>query len=460
MKKQDPIKVLTVLEIENRIKQYFNSKKNEFNWEIADDQLLWSAAMQGHNIISIGYGNENQNFRSEEENTLSTIKSNIIKLVKKTEDQQQILLNENDLLNNIEVKVEKFETIIALRELKNIRYIEPIAYVLTENEVKSSAGCSSDSDSIDINDYKTLDTGAKIPWNFIKHKIDQAWGYSKGAGITVAVIDTGVSKYQDNMGSKFNEYYSKRNIYKQGTFVDGGGTIDGSHDKCGHGTSSCSAVGAPNNKNSLPIGVAYECNIISFRGTKDVVLNGYREKHGVVNALIQLARIGEVKIISMSIGCLLSSGVIKDAIKYAYAKEKMIFAAGGTSTTFTNWFKVIFPANMPEVIAVTGVKEQSSYKRCAVCHEGKEIDFTFVMERKNKNHQPVSGYRNNIANYFGGSSVATASTAGIAALVWSKYPSWTRQQVLDRLKMAAHFYPNKDRSFGYGNIDALKAVKG
>jgi subtilisin family serine protease len=53
-----------------------------------------------------------------------------------------------------------------------------------------------------------------------------------------------------------------------------------------------------------------------------------------------------------------------------------------------------------------------------------------------------------------------ASTAGIAALVWAKYPTWTRAQVLDRLKQSAAFYPNKNSDFGYGNINALKAVRG
>ena len=63
-------------------------------------------------------------------------------------------------------------------------------------------------------------------------------------------------------------------------------------------------------------------------------------------------------------------------------------------------------------------------------------------------------------SYFGGSSVATASTAGIAALVWAKNPTWTRAQVLARLKFAGSAYPNETADFGYGNIDALKAVRG
>ena len=72
---------------------------------------------------------------------------------------------------------------------------------------------------------------------------------------------------------------------------------------------------------------------------------------------------------------------------------------------------------------------------------------------------PVLGFYNGERRYTGGSSVATATTAGIAALVWSKYPSWTRTQVLNRLKQSSEFYPSRNSSFGYGNIDALQAVQ-
>jgi subtilisin family serine protease len=115
---------------------------------------------------------------------------------------------------------------------------------------------------------------------------------------------------------------------------------------------------------------------------------------------------------------------------------------------------------MNETVAVTGIEEGAGYDECDTCHTGTKIDFTVVMERGNNNHQPVIGFYTGEANYFGGSSVATAFTAGTAALVWAKYPSWNRDQVLQRLKEASAFYPTKNSDFGYGNIDALKAVRG
>jgi len=72
---------------------------------------------------------------------------------------------------------------------------------------------------------------------------------------------------------------------------------------------------------------------------------------------------------------------------------------------------------------------------------------------------PVLNFYNGQRRYTGGSSAATATTAGIAALVWSRHPNWSRAQILNRLKQSADLYPYKSSSFGYGNIDALQAVQ-
>jgi subtilisin family serine protease len=440
-----------------------------FNWNMVSANVLYSAVMAGDkNVLTIGYGGYDD--YPNKQKSISTINSlnEILTTIDKTEGKTQadnLLLNDEEL-QYVDVVITKKETIERLRKIKNIRYMEPATYnyFQYENPQKSNSGCSRNAETISSADYTTLPTGAKIPWSYKVHKIDQAWNYSKGRGITVGVIDTGVSPYQANLGSKFDDYYSGRYIQKYGTFIDSAwwwsSNYDGPDDRCGHGTNSCSSVAAPNNNNHLPVGVAYECNLVSYRGTEDVVLNDYHEKKGVTMALKALANRSDVKIISMSIGYPWSIGNIKDAVKYAYAKGKLIFAAGGTSTTYTNWYPVIFPASMSETVAVTGVEEGSGYDECDVCHKGKQIIFTYVMERGNNHHQPVVGFYNNTANYFGGSSVATASTAGIAALVWARYPSWNRDQVLNRMKWAADFYPYKHSDYGYGNINALKAVRG
>ncbi len=463
-------KALTVAEVNAQITKMIDDN-GSFNWSDTSDHLLWSATVHGENILTVGYGDKGESFRLEKNQRLTSVKDEIIQTIKTTstdlkKSKEDIVIHEDETLNYIDVKVTDLMTVKELRKNKQIRYLEPEGFEYSGNvsQQKSSSGCSKSGESISSSDYGTLSSGAKIPWNFYDHKINQAWSYSKGRGVGVGVIDTGVSSSQPNLGYKFDDYYSGRYIQKYGTYIDSfwwwSNNLDGPNDKCGHGTSACATVAAPNNNSSQFVGVAYECNLISYRGTSDVVLNDYHERKGVANALKALGNRSDVKIISMSVGYPWSIGKVKDAVRYAYARGKLIFAAGGTSTEFTNWYGVIFPATMSETVAVTGVEEQSTYDECDVCHTGSQIDFTVIMERGNNHHQPVLGFYNGDSKYFGGSSVATATTAGMAALVWARYPSWSRAQVLQRLKESSDFYPSKSSNFGYGNIDALRAVRG
>ena len=54
----------------------------------------------------------------------------------------------------------------------------------------------------------------------------------------------------------------------------------------------------------------------------------------------------------------------------------------------------------------------------------------------------------------GGSSVATATAAGIAALVWSRFPTYTRENLLNKLTTTASGYPNKNANYGWGKLNA------
>jgi len=460
---------LTVNQINQRITESLDNT-GDFDWDKQDAHFLWSALGHGQNVLTIGYGNEGQSFSEAYDSELEEKKNNLITLIK---DQEQVSkedfkLREDEILTVFDVEVTKIETVIALMESDYVRYLEPNGYNQYTVEQKSSSGCDTEGASINAAHYSTITpNNAQVSWHFNEHNIPQAWNQSTGSGVTIGLIDTGVSKSQSLLNPiGINDGYSSgRSVEKYGTFIDSNwwwsSNYDGEHDKCGHGTAMGSTMASPRNDNGMPVGVAYNANLIAYRATEDVLLNDYHERKGVSDALTQLGNRSDVKIISMSIGYVWSIGNIEDAVEYAYSKGKLIFAAGGTSTSFTNGYGVIFPATMSETVAVTGVTDGSSYERCDVCHSGSKIDFTIIMEGDNDTSKapPVLGFYDGQRRYTGGSSVATATTAGIAALIWSKYPSWSRAQVLNRLKQSAEFYPSKNSSFGYGNIDALEAVQ-
>ncbi|MCG8701866.1 MAG: S8 family serine peptidase, partial [Bacteroidales bacterium] len=372
-------------------------------------------------------------------------------------------------LTVIDVAVNNIETLRELRSLENIRYMEPASYSFDDDnenlKATKGAGCGVFNHNIHANDVTYVSPGAWVSWSHVRHNVVKAWKYSKGEGITVGLIDTGMSEHQKLMGSQFsNQYSPNRYIVKKGVYAGSvnpwSNNYDGDYDLCGHGTAMGSIIAAPMNNKKMPAGVANQCNLIAYRACADVVLNYYQERKGVAKALTQLGKNKDVKIISMSIGYPYKIDRVADAVKFAHKKGKMIIAAGGTSTTFTNWYGVIFPASMKETVAITGIKD-NEYKLCNICHDGKKIDFAIRMQRSTDISRGVVclGLNANHRRYIGGSSAATATTAGIAALVWARHPNWSREQVLNKLIQSAEFYPNKDHRFGYGCIDALKAVK-
>ncbi len=468
---------LSITEI-NRIIEEELQSKGDFDWNEASDVVLWSALQHAQGVLTIGYGNDKDDFANKNSASHQTTKDALISLVRKSENQantesnkeSDVLLYEDAYLTVIDVKVTQLATVTELRKNADIRYLEPGGYPLNgsaqSKSAMSSSGCGFDTENVASSDYTTIQPNAKMPWNFPLHNIDDAWAYSTGSGITIGIVDTGLSESQSLLGSNFNNGYSSsgRTVEKYGVYVDSfwpwSRKTDGPNDKCGHGTSMAAAASAPRNDMGLPVGVAYKSNLISYRASSDVLLNGYHEQRGVARAITELGARNDVKIISMSMGYIFSIGRIKDAIRYAYGRGKLIFCAGGTSTTFTNFVGVVFPASMSETVAITGVEERNGYRECDTCHKGGAIDFTIIMERASTNkHVPTLGYYNGTEDYVGGSSVATASAAGIAALVWSKNPSWSRTSVLNKLKTSADLYPNKSGSYGYGNLDALKAVQ-
>ena len=468
---QFPENPLTIEEINSKITETIENT-GDFDWNAVDAHFLWSAVIHGQNVLTIGYGNPGQSFSEDYDPELRVKKAGIVNIVKQQEEikDNKLKIFEHEIINVIDVEVKNIETIIELRKSDGIRYLEPNGYnhYGVEATAKSSSGCDKSADYINPSHYTTTSpNNAQVSWHFNEHNIQQAWNHSTGSGVTIGLIDTGLSASQSLLNSSgFNDGDSNgRYVQKYGTFIDSwwwwSSNYDGPHDKCGHGTAMGSVMASPRNNDGMPVGVAYNANLVAYRATEDVLLNDYHERKGVSMALTQLGNRNDVKIISMSIGYVWSIGNIRDAVRYAHSRGKLIFAAGGTSTSFTNGFGVIFPATMSETVAVTGVDDGSNYERCDTCHSGSKIDFTIIMEGDNNTSKapPVLGFYNGQRRYTGGSSVATATTAGIAALIWSKYPNWSRTQVLNRLKQSSDFYPNKSSNFGYGNIDALQAVQ-
>jgi len=155
------------------------------------------------------------------------------------------------------------------------------------------------------------------------------------------------------------------------------------------------------------------------------------------------------------------------------AKEKMIFAAAGTfgiePIGVIQPVGVIFPANLPtsHTLAITGVKNtldnENNTISCSTCFDGPEVDFVTIIQRTSNGNGPLTlASAGDFPKYTNGSSAATATAAGIAALVWSASPNETKDQIIDRLKNSTRdtqFDPIvRGNKHGWGRIDAFYAI--
>ncbi len=456
-----------------------------FYWKDASDRMLWSASVRSDSVMSLGYqlpGMDNIKGRIHQLDLQSEewtqARERLVNFVVEATNQaypeldatrDELFRNLDDqYLPTLDVKIFNQQIIEQLRQMPEVRYIEPMGYTMEELERRSDSGCGYSADpNIPSADYTNTAPNAKIPWNFShpSMNVPGAWSTSTGNNVKVALIDTGTSPNQSKLGSNFNSGYSSgRSLERIGTHVSGWwwwASNDGPDDQCGHGTQMAGLIAAPRSTGGSSLGVAYNCDLKAFRSTTDVVVNGSSEKEGVRDALYISGNDHQVKIISMSIGDVFYSSTVADGVFYAYNKGKLIIAAAGTSLSWTNWWGVIFPANMAETVAVTGIQDASNMTRCHTCHDGPEVDFAAVMQRASNTDRTslTLAMSGDTPAYVGGSSAATATTAGIAALVWATDLGQSRSEVLQRLKDAASFYPNRDNNFGWGTINAAQAVQ-
>ena len=473
--KQNPVPVprgapLSQQKIDNQIIEMMDSEK-DFRWERVDLKTLWSAVQYNDNSLAVGYKPTGYGdvssiihqidvksgaWKAVHDALINLVITELNKDSRELITASDIIIEDDADLPIITFKLTNRYVITRLYNLENVRYLEPLGYWPQDSRYneRSTTGCSSSTEPLNTSDWTTLVPGCRLPWNFNNVNVPAAWNTAQGQGIKIGVIDAGISSAQSLLGSQFTNGYS--NVSRTVTTDYTYGTS--AYTTCTHGTSMSGLAAGPRNNQNASTGVAYKSSIHFIRACEDVVLDQSAEKTGVKNALVKMGKKNDVKIISMSVGTPFASSVLQDGVTFAYNKGKMLFAAAGTSFGWTTWWGVIYPAAYSQCNAITGVKENGS--TCSSCHDGSQVDFTVPMERdandnRNSLSLPLSG---NVITYIGGSSAATATAAGIAALVWSAKPTLTRSEVFTCLRNTSQYYPGTSSSHGYGNLNASAAV--
>jgi serine protease len=277
-------------------------------------------------------------------------------------------------------------------------------------------------------------------WNLRDINIEQAWEETKGAGVTVAVIDTGVSRVPDLQKTEFVEGYD---------FVND--KVDAADDH-GHGTHVAGTVAQSTNNNYGVAGIAYQAKIMPLK----VLASSGGGTVADISEAIRFAADKGANVINMSLGGGGESQVMKEAIAYAHQKGVVVVAAAGNA----NRNAAEYPARYPYVIGVSAL--DSAGKKAPYSNYGAGIDISapggsdsarIIQETVDpRTNQPVfAGFQ--------GTSMASPHVAGVAALIQSTGTS-NPDEVLSILeKSARKVEQDPFNHFGAGYLDSAEAVK-
>lgn len=277
-------------------------------------------------------------------------------------------------------------------------------------------------------------------WNLHNIHIERAWEDSKGDGVTVAVIDTGVSRVPDLKQTEFVEGYD---------FVND--RTDASDDN-GHGTHVAGTIAQSTNNKYGVAGIAYNAKIMPLK-----VLSG--SGGGTVADIAEAIRFAadhDADVINLSLGGGGESQVMKEAIDYADSKGVVIIAAAGNA----NQNAASYPARYPKVVSVSAL--DSAGQKAPYSNYGAGVDISapggsetgkIIQETVN----PQTG--ESVFAGFQGTSMAAPHVAGVAALIKAtgiEEPS----EILAILKQSSrNVEEDPFNHYGAGQLDAGEAVK-
>jgi hypothetical protein len=293
-------------------------------------------------------------------------------------------------------------------------------------------------------------------WVLDAMNVPAAWSASRGAGVTVAVIDSGVDGAVSDLAGS----------------VTGGPDYTGVHTSPGnpnwgmHGTWMASLIaGHGHDGGSGILGTAPDSRVLSIRVITDRLDPGYAayEKQSLSRGQQELARgiryavRRGVGVISMSLGYGAPSRVVRAALQDAYAHNVVVVASSGNYGTTADQSgrgsaPYSFPADYPGVLGVAAVGQD--WQPASFSSDNLSVQVAAPGVRV-----PAQG-RDGQYWLVSGTSPACALTAGVAALIKARYRGLPAAQVINAITSTTWHKPpgGYDKQVGFGTVDAAAAL--
>lgn len=275
------------------------------------------------------------------------------------------------------------------------------------------------------------DTFFSQQWALARLGAEQAWAHTRGDGVTVAVLDTGVDYIHPDLAGR---------VELGRDFIDGD---DDPMDVAGHGTHVAGIVAAAAGDGFGVAGIAPGVRILAVRVLDADGQGNYSQvADGIVHAADRGARV-----INLSLGGDRESELLRSAIDYAASRGAIVTCATGNESRTS----IGFPARHESCLAVGATDEVDGH--AGFSNRGAGIDVV----------APGAGILSTVPgathDAWDGTSMASPYAAGVAALLASQ--GLGRRQVVDTLLATARDLgpAGPDTTYGAGRIDAAAAVE-
>lgn len=291
-----------------------------------------------------------------------------------------------------------------------------------------------------------------------------AWEYEVGnsSRVTVAVIDTGIQGTHPELSGKLTG--TSRYINPDTTAISNNQPPTAA---CNHATRVAGVAAAASDNGAGVAGMSWGAKLLSLKVFDDAdCLDDCSDEGGLcataedaIAAAIDdvvpkhnSATYGKV-IVNISLGSVgTCSTTLGTAVTAANTAGLLIFSAAGNE----GYGYMDSPANCAGVYAVGATDSQDML----ASFSNTDPD----MATKGLTAPGVGVYTTDIGGGYAsatGTSFSSPMTAGLAALIWSAKPTYSRTQVFDALKNSADDLgaAGPDGDYGYGRINAMKALR-
>jgi len=287
-------------------------------------------------------------------------------------------------------------------------------------------------------------------WALTRLRPDLAWPLSRGAGVTVAVIDTGVFPDHPALAGKV---LPGRDLVAEGNALVPHTDVPGQCDEFGHGTVVSGIIaGSETQSNGYRFsGVAPDARILPVRVLRDQASANTTLSTEIAEAVNWAVDIGGADVINLSL-VTSPSPELEAAIAHALDTGTVVVAAVGNQATGGG--PDPYPAAFDGVIGVAGSDRADAHVESSTVGEYVDVAAPGVDIAG-----PAPAGDGYIFAPKGGTSFATAYVTGVAALLKGYDRGITPAEVLDRVtRTADHPAQGWTPELGWGVVSPARAI--